>query len=123
MLLIPTKAAINQAAVKRLKALELFTSLGSSYDLALSDLEIRGAGNIFGHEQSGHISQLGYDVYCDILKETMNKIQGKKTGTSSRINYSGERLIPPLYIHNSNDRLCFYQKLARSNLKDEILEI
>ena len=123
MLLIPTKAAINQAAVKRLKALELFTSLGSSYDLALSDLEIRGAGNIFGHEQSGHISQLGYDVYCDILKETMNKIQGKKTGTSSSINYSGEHLIPPLYIHNSNDRLYFYQKLARSSLKEEILDI
>ena len=57
----------------RLKSLQKLTSLGSGYDVSLKDLEIRGAGSLFGYKQSGHISSVGFEMYCNLLKEEISK--------------------------------------------------
>ena len=67
LLLVPRKP-LEKNAYRRLKTVEQFTSLGSGYDISIKDLEIRGAGSIFGYKQSGHISSVGYEMYCDLLR-------------------------------------------------------
>ena len=68
-LFVPAGVSINADAFKRLKAIETYTQLGSGYDIAQRDLELRGAGSMFGYEQSGHLSPVGFEMYCDLLKE------------------------------------------------------
>ncbi|MBI4431884.1 MAG: transcription-repair coupling factor [Candidatus Omnitrophica bacterium] len=77
-LLIPKKAVLTEESRRRLDAMERFTYLGSGFNVAMEDLEIRGAGNILGTEQSGVISGVGFDLYCRILKETVNKLKLSK---------------------------------------------
>jgi transcription-repair coupling factor (superfamily II helicase) len=84
-LLIPKDKSLSPEAYQRLKAIEYYSTLGSGYNIALKDLEIRGAGNLFGFEQSGHISKVGFEMYSKIIKdavdETLNKtVEPKRTG-------------------------------------------
>ena len=72
LLLVPRKP-LEQNAHKRLKTIEQFTSLGSGYDISMMDLEIRGAGSLFGYKQSGHISSMGFELYCELLKELIHQ--------------------------------------------------
>ncbi len=74
-LLIPKSAALTEESRKRLSAIEKFTHLGAGFSLAMEDLEIRGAGNILGTEQHGYILNVGFDLYCRILKETVNRLK------------------------------------------------
>jgi transcription-repair coupling factor (superfamily II helicase) len=73
-LFIPKNMDLTEESQKRLRAIERFTYLGSGFSLAMEDLEIRGAGNILGTEQSGYIAGIGFDLYCRILKETVEKL-------------------------------------------------
>jgi transcription-repair coupling factor (superfamily II helicase) len=79
-LLVPKSSVLTEESQKRLSAIEKFTHLGAGFSLAMEDLEIRGAGNILGTEQHGYITNVGFDLYCRILKETVNRLkQGQET--------------------------------------------
>jgi len=72
--LVPKGMVLTEESRKRLEAIQRFTYLGSGFNLAMEDLEIRGAGNILGTEQHGYISSIGFDLYCRILKETVSRL-------------------------------------------------
>lgn len=77
-LLLPRKEMTTGDARKRINAIKQYTELGSGFKIAMRDLEIRGAGNLLGTQQSGHIAALGFDLYCQLLKQSIDQIQGKK---------------------------------------------
>jgi len=114
-LLLPADRAIKEVAQKRLKALEQFSMLGAGFKIAMRDLEIRGAGNILGAEQSGHIAAVGYEMYCRLLEESVHTLNNDPlpeppSATSIEIGVSG--LIPKSYIPSDARRLEAYRRLA-----------
>lgn len=105
---------LHGASKKRMKAIEEYSQLGAGFQLSLRDLEIRGAGNIIGYEQSGHIASIGYELYCQILKETVALL--KKEPYTYRIHpdikLQLETRIPEEYIFDSAERMNLYRKLS-----------
>ncbi len=122
------------AARDRMNAIQRYTGLGSGFRLALRDLELRGAGNLLGAKQSGHISAIGFDLYCQLLKRTIAIMQGKKPpplmDVTVKIDFldlspkSGNResgaFIPYDYIEDENLRLRLYQRMSALATKQEI---
>jgi len=131
---IPSFAEISADGRKRLAAIEEFSELGSGLHIALRDLDIRGAGNLLGAEQSGFIADIGIEMYKKILDEALSELKQKefnkffeekedvKLFTESVIETDMEVLIPDEYIHNIEERLILYNKLNKlqdeKNLKD-----
>jgi transcription-repair coupling factor (superfamily II helicase) len=113
-LLLPEKRPVKDVALKRLKAVEQFSMLGAGFKIAMRDLEIRGAGNILGPEQSGHIAAVGYDMYCQLLdravKDLRNETVAAPTETGIEIGVRG--LIPRPYIPSDQRRLEAYRRLS-----------
>lgn len=113
-LLYPDKDALNDDAVKRLKVLSENTALGSGFKVAMKDMEIRGAGNILGREQSGQLEAVGLDLYMKILDEEINRLtQGEKQTDREvylELDYSG--FIPDSYISDPSLKLEMYKKLS-----------
>ncbi len=105
---------MNEDAVKRLQAIREFTEFGSGFKIAMRDLEIRGAGNILGAQQHGHMDTVGYDMYCQILAETVGEMQGMPVETvwEPVIDIQLDAFIPPDYIHNHTMRIDIYKKIA-----------
>jgi len=125
-LLVPPRKVLSEEASRRLKALEHFSALGSGYEVALKDLEIRGAGNLFGYEQSGQISKVGFELYNKILKEAVDESFGKKKldrFETVAISFSGHALISPAFVNLVQDRLYFYQELSQSETQERVAEI
>jgi transcription-repair coupling factor (superfamily II helicase) len=81
--MVPPKHIIDTKARKRLQAIEKFTNLGSGFKIAMEDLEIRGAGNLLGPQQHGYIIQVGFDLYCKLLKSTIKRL--KESNRQDRI--------------------------------------
>ena len=96
------------------EALEQNTSLGSGHKLSLKDLEIRGAGSIFGYKQSGHIASVGYQMYCDLLAEELTKKRAPENQSykPTKITCNVATEIPPSYIENPSIRLNYYHKIS-----------
>jgi transcription-repair coupling factor (superfamily II helicase) len=114
-LLLPDDRPVKEVAQKRLKAVEQYSMLGAGFKIAMRDLEIRGAGNILGAEQSGHIAAVGYEMYCRLLEESVHTLKNEKppeppSATSVEIGVSG--LIPKSYIPSDARRLEAYRRLA-----------
>lgn len=105
---------LTENAEKRLDALFRYTELGSGFKIAMQDLEIRGAGNILGKEQHGNMEKVGYDMYCKLLKECVDEVQGKPTIKEKEIevNISGDMALPKDYIKESAKRVEFYKRMA-----------
>lgn len=105
---------LTDVAAKRLKAIKDFTELGSGFRIAMRDLEIRGAGNVIGSEQSGHMTNIGYDLYCKMLSDEIAKLQGKTTDDPIEvvISVSDEAYIPADYIEQEDIRLEMYKKIS-----------
>ena len=123
LLLVPKKP-LDERAHRRLKSLEQFTSLGSGYDISMKDLEIRGAGSLFGYKQSGHISSIGFEMYCELLKNEINFILGKDDGVRfPDVVFDGNALIEESYVSNPAQRLGFYNRLSRSESADDVKQI
>jgi transcription-repair coupling factor len=123
LLLVPRKQ-LERRAHRRLKTLEQYTSLGSGYDISIKDLEIRGAGSLFGYKQSGHISSVGFEMYCDLLKSEVDLVM--ENGGDVRfpnIVFSEDALINESYIENPAQRLEFYNHFSRAKTTDDILKI
>jgi len=134
-LITPPISTLTEEARKRLKALEQFTDLGSGFKIAMKDLEIRGAGDMLGGEQSGFISDMGFDTYQKILAETVKELKEnefkelyeKKEKTLGsdfvedvQIDTDLELLIPDHYVNNIEERLKLYQRLGDLNDEGEL---
>ena len=118
---------LKEEAEKRLSAIREFTDLGSGIKIAMRDLEIRGAGNLLGAEQSGHMDDVGYDLYCKMLTEAVNEEKGVEEAASFEtvIDININAYIPDTYIVNERQRLEIYKKIGtveNENDKDDMLE-
>ena len=122
---------LKEVAEKRLEAIREFTDLGSGFKIAMRDLEIRGAGNILGARQHGHMQAVGYDLYCKMLNEAVKNLKGisvqEDFGTS--IDLDVDAYIPPSYIVNEVQKLDIYKRIAGvendgecDDMKEELLD-
>ncbi len=113
-------------AEQRLKALEEFSELGSGFKLALRDLEIRGAGDILGAEQSGHLSAVGLDLYCQMLADSVKTLKGEPTSDyegAPGVDLPIEALIPADYVPAENQRIALYRQLAATSTPERIADL
>ncbi len=112
---------IKETAEKRLKAIREFTDLGSGYKIAMRDLEIRGAGNLLGQEQSGNIEAVGYDLYCKMLSNAIKKLSGKreKADFSTGIYLPLDANIPENYVKNEYLKLDLYKRISKIENQEE----
>src|SRR3989449_1985054 len=113
-LLIPPDTKLTEIARKRLAALKEFSELGAGVKIAALDLELRGAGNLLGGEQHGHINAVGFDVYVRMLEETVRELKGEEAPLEihSALNLGLDIRIPPEYIGDENQRLRVYKRIA-----------
>ncbi len=120
-MIVPPGEGITDAAIKRLAAIEEFTELGSGFHIAMRDMEIRGTGNILGREQHGTINEIGFELYCEMLREAVANLRGDQVADDrvAEIKTEASSVIPPAYIPVEQHRLTFYKRfgVARS-LKD-----
>ena len=113
-LLVPQGKVLSSLARQRLSALKEFSELGSGFKIAALDLEFRGAGNILGGQQHGHINDVGFDLYCQMLERSIQELQGKEflPEIQTQINLKIRIKIPPEYIPNENQRLSTYKRIS-----------
>jgi len=121
-LLIPPEEALSPVARKRLAAIKEFSDLGSGFRVAALDLEIRGAGNLLGGEQSGHIDAVGFEMYTKLLDETIRELRGEDIEDDARatVNLRVDLKIDETYIQDMNQRLMVYRKVASARSRQEL---
>ncbi len=124
-LLVPSEASISGDALKRLRALQELSELGSGFRLAFQDLEIRGAGNILGPAQSGHIAAVGYEMYTHLLERAVRQLRGEKVleDITPEIKLPFATFIPDNYIGDPHQRLVFYKRLSSARSEENIDDI
>ncbi len=124
-LLVPADGRVDEQAQRRLRALQELTELGSGFKLALRDLEIRGAGNLLGPEQHGHIAAVGYDLYSKLLAEAVRELKGEPTAAAVEpvISVAVEGFLPDDYVPEVNQRLAFYKRLAGAVTDAEVADL
>ncbi len=129
-LLIPPLKLLNRQARKRLRAIEEFTELGSGFHLAMRDLEIRGAGNLLGHQQHGFIEEVGFDLYIRLLEEAVAQLKGKSLEehlADVKITTDLDLFLPENYIADSLQRVDVYRRFSgaagQSAIDDLLLEL
>jgi transcription-repair coupling factor (superfamily II helicase) len=120
-LLVPPDAELSETARKRLAALKEFSDLGAGFKIAALDLELRGAGNLLGGEQHGHINAVGFDMYVRMLEETVRELQGEEVPLKIHANISlGLDLrIAPEYIADEHQRLRAYKRIAEAGAPEQ----
>jgi len=113
-LLVPADGGMSEVARKRLQVIAELTELGSGFKIAARDLEIRGAGNLLGAEQSGHITAVGFDLYTQLIQETVRELKGEpaEAEVDPTIRLRAEGFIPESYIPDPASRLNLYKRLA-----------
>ncbi|MGE5358185.1 MAG: transcription-repair coupling factor [Bacteroidales bacterium] len=121
-LLIPPETTLSPVARKRLAAIKEFSDLGSGFRVAALDLEIRGAGNLLGGEQSGHIEAIGFEMYTKLLEQTVRELKGEEIEDEMRatVNLGVDFRIDDDYVPDMNQRLMLYRRVASSRSFDEI---
>jgi len=124
-ILLPRHMQLIATARKRISAIKQYSSLGSGYKIAMRDLEIRGAGNLLGSEQSGHITVIGFELYCQLLKESVARLKGQKIKrpptVTLRLDFLADAArIPETYISDSRLRIEAYRKIAQAAESSDI---
>jgi transcription-repair coupling factor (superfamily II helicase) len=117
---------ISEVAEKRLQAIKEFTELGSGFKIAMRDMEIRGAGNLLGPEQHGHMESVGYDMYCRLLDEAVRELRGeplRKEETEVSIDINIDAYIDDSYIGSESRKIEMYKKIASINDENDVLDI
>ena len=125
-LLIPPETELTEIARRRLAALKEFSDLGAGFKIAALDLELRGAGNMLGGEQSGHIEAVGFEMYTSMLEEAVRKIKGeeeKPAHAATSINLGISLRIDPTYIPEENQRLRMYKRVAAAQSQPELDDV
>ncbi|MBR4107394.1 MAG: transcription-repair coupling factor [Akkermansia sp.] len=138
-LLLPRQALCTSDARKRVSAIKQYTELGSGFKIAMRDLEIRGAGNLLGTQQSGHIAAIGFELYCQLLRQSVERLQGKRPLARAEANFKADFLcmseaematsakadqltgafIPAFYMEATQARMEAYSRLARCATLEE----
>ena len=116
---------LSEDATQRLKAIKEFTEFGSGFKIATRDLQIRGAGSIFGEMQHGHIEQIGYDMYNKLLNEVVKEMKGEKVEEEEEItiDLNISSYIPEEYIEDSSQKIEIYQDIANSRTEEDIQNV
>lgn len=117
---------LSEIAQKRLQAIKEFTEFGSGFKIAMRDLQIRGAGNILGPQQHGHIDSVGYDMYCRLLAEAVNELQGVPVADADleiSIDINISAYIDDEYIEDENQKIEIYKKIASINNEQDVLDV
>ena len=129
-LLLPSHSQLNREAHKRIEAIQAATTLGAGFTLASHDLEIRGAGELLGDEQSGHIQKIGFSLYTDLLEEAVDAIKAGKIpnlelepNKPTEVNLRIPALIPEDYLPDIHTRLIMYKRIASSRNREELEEL
>jgi len=120
-LLLPQERPMTSTSQRRLKAIEDYSELGAGFRIAMRDLEIRGAGNILGSEQSGHIASVGYEMYCQLLEETVRKLKNAPAPVKreAKIDLGVDLYLPKGWIESDRQRMEAYRKITRcADIKD-----
>ena len=114
-LLLPADRPVTPVAAKRLKAIEEYSHLGAGFKIAMRDLELRGAGNILGAEQSGHIASVGYEMYCQLLEEATRQLKNEPRGAlpEAHVDLNISAFIPKTYMNSDRQRMDLYRRLTR----------
>ncbi|MEE9201090.1 MAG: transcription-repair coupling factor [Candidatus Brocadiales bacterium] len=122
-LLLPRSRPVTPEAEKRLKAIEEFSELGAGFRIAHRDLEIRGAGNVLGAQQHGHIQAVGYEMFCQLLKLAVKRVKGEPSPLSAKdvsINLNLNSYLPQEYMPDEDQKLEAYRKLSRCCTAGEV---
>ncbi|MDE0826226.1 MAG: transcription-repair coupling factor [Akkermansiaceae bacterium] len=138
VLMLPPDLVASGDARKRINAIQQYTALGSGFKIAMRDLEIRGAGSLLGTKQSGHIAAVGFDLYCQLLRQSVDQLSGKKVSRRSDVVLRSDMLclsetrsatagagqlpafLPSSYISDSKQRIAAYRELASLANRDEL---
>ncbi len=131
-LMYPRGRMLKEEAEKRLAAIREFTELGSGIRIAMRDLELRGAGNLLGAEQHGHMEAVGYDLYCKMLGEAVQVLKGEALEApdfETTVDFDMDAYIPPFYIRSESQKLEIYKRIAAiendeelEDMQDELLD-
>ena len=124
-LLIPGTGGLKDEARKRLSAIEEMSELGAGFQLSARDMEIRGVGNMLGHNQSGHIASVGFDLYCKLVEDMVKDIRGKKSDPriETELDLMVKGFIPKDYVPDLNQRLDFYRRIQVTSEYEEGLAV
>jgi transcription-repair coupling factor (superfamily II helicase) len=124
-LLTAPETLMTPDAIKRLAVIQEYSSLGQGFKIAMRDMEIRGAGNILGASQSGHVAQVGYEMYMELLEQAVQEIKGEAPPPriDPEIRLKLEALIPEDYVPDPQQRMNLYKRLSRASQGSEIDEI
>jgi transcription-repair coupling factor (superfamily II helicase) len=132
-LLLPQTRPVSPEAARRLKAVEQFSDLGAGFQIAMRDLEIRGAGNILGPEQSGHIAAVGYELYCQLLEQAVAEIRGSAElaefnqpvppQRQAHVELGIDAYIPADYVPSDRQRMEVYRRLARCTCSEDVVQL
>lgn len=116
---------LTEVAEKRLSAIREFSDIGSGFKIAMKDLEIRGAGNVLGRSQHGHMAAVGYDLYCKMLNEAVNNLKGIKNEYSfeTNVDLNVDAYIPATYIKSEYQKLDIYKRIAAIETMDELSDM
>ncbi len=117
---------ITEVAERRLNAIREFTDLGSGFKIAMRDLEIRGAGNLLGKQQSGHMAAVGYDLYCKMLNDEVMRQKGlsvEETQYETTIDLPFDAMIPAVYVKNEFIKLGLYKRIANIETRQDYEEM
>ena len=121
-LLYPEQRALSEIAMKRLQVISDYTELGSGFKIALKDLEVRGAGNLLGREQSGDIMSIGFDLYLKLLDDAIRDLEGDESGGEEEVylelEYTG--FVPDSYVSEAAEKMEVYKKVASISTEDEL---
>lgn len=121
-MMLPQDKTISEVALKRLRAIEAFSMLGAGFKIALRDLEIRGAGNLLGAEQSGHIAAVGYEMYCQLLEHAVAELKkdAKPSSLDTTIDLDFAAALPKGYIPSDARRMDAYRRISRAQTAPEL---
>jgi transcription-repair coupling factor (superfamily II helicase) len=121
-LLIPGDLTLSKEAMRRLRAIQELSELGSGFKLAIQDLEIRGAGNLLGKSQSGHIAAVGFELYTQLMERAVKELKGESIieEITPEIHFHLPAFIPEVYVEDTAERLSLYRRLSLSHSDEEV---
>uniref|UniRef100_A0A7C3UPP0 Transcription-repair-coupling factor n=1 Tax=candidate division WOR-3 bacterium TaxID=2052148 RepID=A0A7C3UPP0_UNCW3 len=118
--IVPETRNLTAQAKERIEVITTYTQLGSGFKLALADMEIRGIGNILGKEQSGHISRVGFNLYCQLLKSAISKLRQERINPEPELSLDIPSYIPEEFIPSPNIRVAIYKRILQAEREEEI---